>query len=562
MPTQEEIKARYNQIIAERKAKEGKTTSAVSTVKATPEQIRARYLEIVAQKNKLQSKTSGTQPENGFLKKKTAFEKVSDVSEAALQGATDVAIGAGKGIVSTLTGAAKLGEKGLTSIFGQLPGAGTAEETIPKSIRTPSNNVQKAGFVGEQIAEFLVPGGASSKVGKVVDGAEILPKLPFLKKAVSSGSKVLSEAGIAAGQTAVQSGGDKEQIKDAGLYSAAFPLASSAIGKVFKGGGKVVTEVLGKTTGAGLQAIKEAFENPNVVKFARDAGKQGVDEVMEEALQEAKKGLRTLVEKRGQQYRSELSQLQMNKNLKSVYDSVLERTAKLSDDFDTIVEGKNVVDKAVNDVASWKDFSAEGMDTLKQRLQSYENQLLSREKAKAKRIVSEMKDSIRKGLIENVPGYENMTSGYRKASELINEIESALSLGERKQKETAIRKLLQTVRRDDDSRKELLNAVSEASGVDITGKITGTLLAPKLARGAAGAMFPIGSSVLGSASMFNPTFWLALIPYAAASSPKLVGEVANIAGKLKQLAPGQTASDQLQRIIRQVLLQIQKDNSN
>lgn len=496
--------------------------------------------------------------------------------------------GVGKSVTSTVKETAKLGERAFdATLRGVLPKSlekkfgvsksqqlstdilqGQAEKALDithgslTEARTPSQRIGK--FTGD-VAQYLIPGGAVTKAGKTAEAAILANKatsnIGKVSKATTFGSKiakhapqVFSDTGVALAQT-----GDPKAAVTSGVVTGAFPVFGAGIKKVTKGFSKFGKEILGKSTGAGTQAVKEAFDNPNVIKFARESGKRGVDELMEESLGEAKKGLQVLRDKRGLEYKDQLSRLQLTKDLKPVYDNVLENASKLSDELETIVEGKNIVDKAIDDVAKWRDFTADGLDTLKRRLQSYERQLDGAGRAPAKRIVSDLKDKVRQGLNDSVPGYSEMTRGYAKASELIDEIESALSLGDKKQKETAIRKLLQTVKRDDDTRRDLLRAVSEASGVDLTGKISGALLGQRLPRGMAGAFTPGIGSIGLAAGLFNPTFWAALVPYAAVSSPRFVAEIGNIAIKLKKLKPGEQPSIQLQRLIRQTLLELQRD---
>lgn len=516
-----------------------------------------------------------TNPE--LLKDKSTFNvpeemrpQPESLATKAVGGALDVGIGVGKGVASTIKGAASLGERGLQAgLQTILPKSlednfgvdkplerTSAEKLIGEKYTTPTNTAQKIGFGAEQIGEFFIPGGASAKVGKAMEGVKSLSKMPKLAKAFGFAGKVATEGALATGQTALQEGEINSEAKKAGKFGLAFPVAGAVGSKVLKGGGKLFSEVFGKSTGAGSQAIKEAFNNPNVMKYAREAGKNGVDEVMTESLQSAKQGLQILRKARGDEYAGKLSQLDMGKSLEPVLVDAKKAVVNFADDLDTIVEGKNVVDKAISDVNGWQDASSNGLDILKRRLQSYENQLDAPGKASAKRIVSSLKDNIRSGLNENIPGYQNMTKGYHQASNLIDEIEKTLSLGNRKQKETAIRKLLQTVRRDDDSRKTLLEAVSKASGVDITGKVTGTLLSPLMPRGFASGVGPIGIG----ASLVNPAFWAALIPYGAVSSPRLAGNIASIAGQLSRIGKGTSLPVQLQRLIRQTVLEIQKEN--
>lgn len=490
--------------------------------------------------------------------------------------------GVGKGLLSTAKGASKLFDKGASaalktvlpksaeSAFGLDNQVSEAEQLQSLAERrfgieqgaltTPKTTAQKAGFLTEQIGEFFIPGTAPLKAGRAAKGAVKGSK--FLRGSAGLGATAATEAGLAAGQTAIQEGKFGEESTKAAKFGAAFPVAGATAGKFLKRVGKIGAETLGKSTGAGSQAVEEAFRNPNVIRYAREAGKESVSDVMTEALENAKSGLRAIRKKRGAEYTSKLDNLNLNKDLSPVLKSAKTKVNDFAEDLDTIVEGENVVKKAITDINNWDDASAKGLDKLKKRLQSYENQLTGPGKGSAKRIVSQLKDDIRSGLNDNIDGYAEMTSGYRKTSELIDEIENALSLGDKKQKETAIRKLLQTIRRDDDSRKDLLQAVSEASGVDITGKVTGAMLAPKTPRGIAGAVQPFASGLGGATVLLNPSTIPMLLLYFAASSPRVVAEFSSILGQLSrsQIASGSIPIN-VQRAVRQLIIEAQTESS-
>lgn len=123
-------------------------------------------------------------------------------------GIAGFALGAGKGILSTLKGAATLGEKiigaptrGLQRLAGQEVTQPTSAETVfPKALVEPVGKAEKAGFVTEQIGEFFIP----TPIGKIKN-PNILKRA--LLEAVDVGSK-----------TAVQTGGDIEETAKAGAF--------------------------------------------------------------------------------------------------------------------------------------------------------------------------------------------------------------------------------------------------------------------------------------------------------------------------------------------------------
>ena len=103
---------------------------------------------------------------NNFLS--SATNKFSELNKGVL-----------KGVGSTLYNTGKLIDKGLSKLTGT-KGINETLGTEDKkpSFLTPKNTTEKIGYGAEQIAEFLMPGGASTKVSKVAEGANILSKSP------------------------------------------------------------------------------------------------------------------------------------------------------------------------------------------------------------------------------------------------------------------------------------------------------------------------------------------------------------------------------------------------
>jgi len=504
---------------------------------------------------------------------------VEEKPKTFLQKTGEVIKGAGKGLLSTLSGASAIGEnmlkttgriitpKSLEKTFGfqkeDLSSAKNLQNKIENnlgiqtgSLTTPINNLQKIGFTLEQIAEFFVPGGASLKVGKTAEAAMVGGKL--LKGITKFGATGLTEAGLSAGQTIIQKGEIDSDTKKAALYGLVTPTVGSIGGKLLKGIGNTTSEILGKTTGAGKTSIVEVFNNPNVIKFAREAGSD-TDSMLRQIAEQAESSLQSMKIERGKMYRQQLEKLDLGKKeLSNVLYEVKNKLKDLSDDLDTIVEGENVMNKAIKDVEGWADDTAYGMDKLKQRLGSYSQQLIGAGKTKAKRIVDELRISVTKGLKDNVKGYGEMTKSYEETSDMINDITHSLSLGNKKQTETAVRKFMQSVQRDDDTRRQFLEVLSKQKGNDLVGKIAGSLLGRVSPRGLSGLLIGGGA---GIASLSNPSTIVGLLPVMLMTSPRIVAEFTNIVGRItKPMIESKLLSVDLQRAVRQLLLEMRKES--
>ncbi len=165
------------------------------------------------------------------------------------EGATGIkgfGVGVLKGIGSTLSNLSTLGQKGLDAITKPIvegvtgkpyQRTATANETFGKALEATTTS-QKIGKTTEQIAEFFIPGGAATKVGKAVEGASLLSKAPAV---VKGGAKLLAKAGTEAtvmgGVTALQ-GGSAQDVKTNALLGGALPL----VAPVLKGAGKFIAE--------------------------------------------------------------------------------------------------------------------------------------------------------------------------------------------------------------------------------------------------------------------------------------------------------------------------------
>ena len=180
----------------------------------------------------------------------------------------DFAYGAGKGIISTFRGATALGERGLRSTVGRLFGdtaediqAPTAvEKFIPEGLVTPETTAEKIGFGAEQIAEFLLPGAASTKLAKLIPGAGKLASAGRL------GTRALAEAGIVGGQRALQKGEIDDDVKTTALVASAFPFIGAGLKKLQAGlkpiGEKIQQSVIRPTA----RDLKDGFQIANVSK--------------------------------------------------------------------------------------------------------------------------------------------------------------------------------------------------------------------------------------------------------------------------------------------------------
>lgn len=489
-------------------------------------------------------------------------------------GIKGVGLGIAKGIGSTVAGASSLGERGLAAAtrgIGHLIGSETLKQTRPsgigeavqKEFLSPQGTAEKIGFGVEQAGEFLapIPGGAKAKL--LLKATE---KAPFLVKGAKALARVGTDAIEAAGKGAIQKG-STEQFGGEVAAQAGFSAVLGLIGPLGKLGGSV----LGKTTGTSGAVIKEAFDNPKVRDFMRKAAVKGPDAVQEQALVEAKDSLGAFVRERGQKYVQQLQRLKGEKidygeiksdalnKVREAFDGAsvkINKAGKLGVNAfkDSAVEqGKNNVLKAYRVLTGWKDTTPAGLDLLKKKLNQFKTAVKNTSDG-SYNIIKTMANSVDEGLKVNVPGYKKMTSGYRAASDTIDEIERALSLGDRASKETAIKKLMGSLRENNEVRGAILRKLQGKTGKDIVGKLAGSELSSPLPKGLAGRIATGAAGPAGLYTLMNPTTWPLLLTTAAASSPRFVGEIVSLLGSIDRGLPKAQLENALQGIISQMFL--------
>lgn len=496
---------------------------------------------------------------------KAATKAMADKAPQGVQGLGGAAVGLAKGIGSTLAGAAALGEKGLSAAtrgIGSLIGSrnlqSTQADTLPEDVRrqylTPQGTAEKIGFGIEQVGEFLAPIPGSAKLRA---GLKVAEKAPAILKGASAIGRVGIEGIEAAGRGALQKG-SLESVPEEAAAQAGVSAVLGLIGPA----GRVASVALGKLTGTGSAAVREAFQNPAVKKFMREASEKGADAVQDQALKEAKNSLASLAKQREKEYVKRLGRIKTEKvDWGEIRDNAVNLTREALGESavkvtkggklavnafkDSAVEqGKNSVIKAFRTLSTWADTTPAGLDRLKKRLNQFKNATRNTTDG-SYAIIRTMANSVDDGLKSNIPGYKNMTSGYRTASETLDEIERALSLGGSSQKETAIRKLMGALRDNNETRLAILKRLEGDEG-DIVAKLSGAQLSPIAPRGIAGSLAGgFGLSIL------SPANWPLLFTYAAASSPRVVGEVASALGGLSRGIPAEQVTQTIRGILSQ-----------
>ena len=293
--------------------------------------------------------------------------------------------------------------------------------------------------------------------------------------------------------------------------------------------------LLGSLTGVGSENISNAAK----AGFAGD--KSFVNQMrgnapMNAPLDAARANLATLHQNRGSAYRSGMTDITGDKSVLSFndIDSALQK-AKDSISFkgkakdDIALQNLDDLSKEIN---AWRNLNPaeyhtpEGLDALKQRIGAITNRI-PYEEANSNRIGGDIYNSVKDTISAQAPKYAEVMSDYHEASDVIKEIEKALSLGNKASADTAIRKLQSITRNNVNTnygqRLTLAQQLEKEGGKPFINALSGQAMSSPVARGLAGTVENL--SALGG--LINPTL-LAAIPF---QTPSLVAEALYAGGR-------------------------------
>lgn len=487
--------------------------------------------------------------------------------EEGVKGLAGAGLGLAKSIGGLAVGMSKLGQGLYDQTVGRIIPRAEKEETdimLKKAGESMEGKglAEKTGKLIGDIGQFFIPGGAAMKVGKAAEIASGGSKLAKL------GATAFGEGFLGAGQTALQKG---EFDKEAGIVGAvglATPPALKVAGTVLKNVGKAGGEILGMTTGAGKEAIAEAFKNPSVIKLAKKANID-MATFQDDMLSSLKSGFNEIKQARSKNYISQLEKIKLDtKQYDNIVSEIRDVAKNTLDEFkvsikqpsdtsvgkklneldfskSTITGANEKVANAWNDLMGWTDNSVVGLDTLKQRLFDYAAQAENSPKSRA--FIMKLAGGIDSGLKNSVKGYKDMTAGYANASSLIDEIDNAFKPGGNK--ETTIKKILTSLKQDNETRKELLNIIG---GGELVAKAAATQLSSRMPKKLFGSM--VGGTAL-TGIIFNPSLWPVLLTAALSASPRYMGELATALGKIdRTMITNKTIPSDIIKTIREIIV--------
>lgn len=338
--------------------------------------------------------------------------------------------------------------------------------------------------------------------------------------------QVLGNAAIGATQAPAGSEGSGAAWGAAG--GAAVPVLGQSLAALGRGS----QHVLGHTTGAGRESVRQAFRDaPGFVENMRGDVEPGT------VVAQARRGLDNMRQTMYDNYANAkggwaADTTPMSLNPVEQAFSNVDRRFSFRGIPQPGVEGVRQQTRAVLD--QWADnasrdpsfLTVEGLDALKRHLATITPGDVENRAGRA--FVTELVDSVRQSIIAQRPEYRAAMQDYFNRSEQLDEIGRSLSLGNRATTDTALRKLQSVVRNNVNAnfgqRLRSANDLAQQGGEDILPAISGQALSSLTPRGIQSTV----ASGAGLGSLINPAL-LATLP---AFSPRAVGETARATGNI------------------------------
>lgn len=458
----------------------------------------------------------------------------------------ELAKGAIKGVGSTLTG--------LGQVVDQVSGSGLARtlmqdpvqqaqqagvEQMKQRYLTPNNDAQKAGFTGEQIGEFFLPGIGEEKASEKAPG--VLEKLGGL--AAKSGKEAAQMGGV----SLAQQGKLNSDVVTNAAIGGAFPVAGAALKSLGGVGKEVAKNFFGLLSGVPADAIEHALKNPEAVQKAiTSAAKSGGDTTAQQIYKDATDALDSLKKARSTAFEEKLTNIKGNTaDVKLSTQGIKDATQKTVEDFGGTMKGKvldasgmaidkshaNKLQELINRIHSWADPSPTGVNKLRQIVDGYKLggiNLGSSEK-QFNAMVGKLRTNLSQYVEKEVPAFKAMNSEYAAHSKVLDDIRSQLKIGS-KDPNTALRKLLNVFNPKSTVYRPIVQELGEKGGKDLMSDIAGLVMSKWTPEGLGKYLMPFTEG----AALTHPGAALTVPATLAASSPRVVGEAATRLGKLGQ----------------------------
>lgn len=479
--------------------------------------------------------------------------KPSDIVEEYLtssMGVTEVAGRAIRNVPSSFAGVVSGLAEAVTSPIETAKtvidlGAGILQNVLPERMVQAIGEDKASRDLAKQVGEFYVEryGGienvkkavASDPVGVLADVSTILTGGAGAARLGAGGAALAGKAGVQVAPGAITGPlSVAEQLSRTAATIDPLAIAGRTVAATTRGAGSLVAPIIGMQTGAGREAITQAFEagrrgGETAEQFrANITGRADPTEVLEIA----RANLEELNRLKQLEYRSGMVNIKNDKTILGLDDIDKSlNNARLK----TQYEGKVVNVRAAQELDDvnkildeWRNadpntfLTPEGLDALKKRVGDVLEGIPFEQKT-ARAAVGEVYNSIKSSIQKQAPTYAKTMKAYSDASEQIREISKTLSLGNKASTDTAMRKL-QSLMRDNvqtnyGQRIKLAKELEKVGGEFMPGLAGQSLssLTPRglqqITGGGLGALFALTGNIPQALAV------------GAMSSPRIMGEL-------------------------------------
>ena len=420
----------------------------------------------------------------------------------------------------------------------------------------------QAGKIGAEIA------GTSGIPGALAKGVlKVAPTATNLASALATGGLSSGEAtgipamalrelgGVVTGGT-MAGAVNPENAKTGAIVGAALPPVAYAGGKALDVVKGLAKNTLGMTTGAGGQAIEEAYKAGKAGGLQDKAFVQNMrgKVPMEDVLNSVDQNIQAMGQAKSQAYKEAMAKMGKDQTVldfgainKAAQDAMKVQTFTGPTSGMTVSTARSTLpmQKKIADLVNeWQklpsDFhTASGLDALKKNIGDLRD---SSAFGTPERLVADkVYNAVKNQIVKQAPEYANTMKDYQQASDLLSEIRSTLSNKPTASVDTQMRKLQSLMRNNVNTnygnRLGLVNKLEQAGGHQVIPAIAGQALNTIVPRGLQSATTiptAIGGAMLGGI----PT-GAAMLPLA---SPRLMGESARGAGLLASIINKQLQS--------------------
>jgi hypothetical protein len=447
------------------------------------------------------------------------------------------------------------GEEVLTGAVTNFPSSvGSMLGDIYQAVTSPIQTTKAVLDLGAGILQNALPERLVKAVGEDKASRDLASKVGqhYVERygSVEGAKRALATdpAGVMADLSTVLTGGAMLPTRAAPALATAaraidpLMLSARAVGKTADVTGKALKPLLGMQTGAGSDAIGQAYQAGRTGGETADVFKANLrGEVPQtEVLDAAKQNLAEMAIQRQNAYRKEMASISKDKTVLS-FDGIDKAIDNAMNK--TTYKGKIVNEKAFDKLASakaeidaWKqldpvDFhTPEGLDKLKQKVGAILEDIPFEQKT-ALTAVNEVYNGIKNEIKKQAPTYAKTMQAYSEATDLIREIERTLSQGKNASVDTQMRKLQSVMRNNVNTnygqRMSLVKQLEEAGGREMMPALAGQALSNYAPRGLQGAS-SVPTALLAGSLFGTPLAAASL----ATSSPRLMGEAAYGAGRV------------------------------